>query len=82
LKSLTAAGILNMEIYRIGNRLFMIMEINESFDPVKKQEADSYNPKVQEWETLMDTFQLRLPWFTEGQKWVPMTKIFNLKEQL
>ncbi|MEQ8238582.1 MAG: L-rhamnose mutarotase [Cyclobacteriaceae bacterium] len=82
LKSITDSGVLNMEIYRTGNRLFMIMEINESFDEVKKQEAVANNPKVQEWESLMDIFQQRLPWANENQKWVPMKEIFNLKKQV
>jgi L-rhamnose mutarotase len=28
----------------------------------------------------MDTFQQPLPWAAPGQKWVPMTRIFNLAE--
>ncbi len=77
-ESIKAAGILQMEIYRTGNRLFMIMETTDEFDPVKKAEADASNPAVQEWEQLMWKFQQPLPWAGEGEKWIPMQKIFQL----
>jgi L-rhamnose mutarotase len=77
-QSITNAGITQMEIYRTGNRLFMIMEANEQFDGAKKAAADKANPKVQEWEQLMWKFQQPLPWAKEGEKWIVMDKIFNL----
>jgi L-rhamnose mutarotase len=77
--SIKDAGITNMEIYRTGNRLFMIMETNEHFDGAKKAAADNANPKVQEWEKLMWKFQQPLPWAKEGEKWVLLDKIFNLE---
>jgi L-rhamnose mutarotase len=46
-----------MEIYILANRLFMIMEVDETFSPVRKQMMDAANPKVQEWEKLMWEFQ-------------------------
>ncbi|UXP31979.1 L-rhamnose mutarotase [Reichenbachiella agarivorans] len=76
--SIKSAGISDMQIYCTGNRLFMIMEVDETFDPKKKAEMDVNNPKVQEWERLMDQFQIPLPWAEDGQKWVPMDKIFQL----
>jgi L-rhamnose mutarotase len=76
--SIIDAGIIQMEIYRTGNRLFMIMETDETFDSVKKDELDAANSKVQEWEKLMWKFQQPLPWAKEGEKWVKMDRIFNL----
>lgn len=81
LESITNAGIIDMEIYHVGNRLLMIMETEDDFDPEAKAEADKNNPKVQEWEVLMDTYQKRLPFAEKDQKWVPMDRIFSLKEQ-
>jgi L-rhamnose mutarotase len=78
--SITQAGIENMEIFLVGNRLFMIMEVADDYCGQAKAEADIANPKVQEWETLMDTFQQSLPWAQAGQKWVPMEQIFSLKD--
>jgi L-rhamnose mutarotase len=77
-KSILDAGITQMEIYRTGNRLFMIMETNESFDGTKKEAADAANPIVQKWENLMWKFQQPLPWAKEGEKWISMDKIFQL----
>jgi L-rhamnose mutarotase len=77
-KSILDAGITDMQIYRTGNRLTMIMEVNAYFDPVKKAEIDAENIKVQEWESLMSKFQQSIPWATEGEKWVTMNKIFQL----
>ncbi len=77
-KSIKDAGIDDMQIFLIGNRLFMIMEVNESFDPEIKAKMDAANPKVQEWEALMMEYQQFLPWDTGGQKWVKMEKIFQL----
>lgn len=78
IESLKDAGIINMQIYQTGNRLFMIMEVDETFDARKKAENDANNPKVQEWEQLMMNFQKLLPWAKEGEKWVQMESIFNL----
>lgn len=77
-QSIRDAGISNMEIYRTGNRLFMIMETTDAFDFGMKEEMDTNNPKVQEWEALMWKFQKPLPWAKEGEKWVLMDKIFQL----
>lgn len=77
-KSILDAGIIDMEIYRTGNRLFMIMDTDETFSFERKSAMDAANPKVQEWEKLMWKFQLSLPWAKEGEKWVLMDKMFNL----
>ena len=82
LKSIRDSGIIEMEIYNVETRLFMIMETSNDFDPDAKAEADRNNPKVQKWESLMDEFQQRLPFAKQGQKWVPMKKIFSLEEQI
>lgn len=79
-KSIKDAGVMDMEIYHVDDRLFMIMETEDDFDPEAKARADLMNPKVQEWEALMDTFQKRLSVAKENQKWVPMDRIFSLKE--
>ena len=78
-KSILDAHITAMEIYRTGNRLFMIMETKDEFSFDEKAKADAENPKVQEWEKLMWKFQQPLAWAKEGEKWVHMNKIFELK---
>ena len=76
--SIKASGIINMEIYHIDTRLFMIIEASDDFSFEKKAKMDADNPKVQEWEELMDTYQQRLPFAKADEKWVLMEKIFGL----
>ena len=66
-----------MEIYRLGNRLFMIIEVDDSFSFERKAEMDADNVKVQEWEVLMWKYQQALPMAKPGEKWLPMEKIFD-----
>lgn len=77
-KSIVDSGIEALEIYNVGNRMFMIMEVNESFSFEKKSKMDAENPKVQEWETLMWNYQQALPVAKPGEKWLLMEKIYQL----
>jgi L-rhamnose mutarotase len=79
-QSILSAGILSMEIYRVENRLFMIMETDDEFSFEKKAATDSENESVQEWERLMWQYQQSLPFAKEGEKWVVMNRIFSLNE--
>jgi L-rhamnose mutarotase len=79
-KSILDSGITNMEIYRVGNRLFMIMETDDSFSFDRKAAMEESNPKVDEWETLMWKFQQPLPGSKPGEKWRLMDKIFDLRD--
>ena len=76
--SIKDAGIEGLEIYCIGNRMFMIMEVNDSFSFERKSKMDVENPKVQEWETLMWKYQQALPMAKKGEKWLLMEKIYEL----
>ncbi|MBA6152846.1 L-rhamnose mutarotase [Gelidibacter maritimus] len=78
-KSIKDSGILALEIYLVENRLFMIMEVNETFSFERKDKMDANNPKVQEWESLMWKYQQALPTAKDGEKWVLMDQIYQLK---
>lgn len=77
--SIRNAGILNMEIFRHQNRLSMLMEVDDSFDFERKASMDAANPKVQEWETLMNAFQQQIPGAKPGEKWMLAERIFALE---
>ena len=77
-KSIRDAGIVDMEIYLLGTRMFMVMEADDSFALEKKAKADAANPKVREWEELMWKFQKPLPAAKAGEKWLLMERIFKL----
>ncbi len=77
LDSLRDSGITHMEIYRISNRLFMIIETTDDFSFEKKAQMDAENARVQDWEVLMWDYQQALPIAKPGEKWLPMEKIFD-----
>jgi L-rhamnose mutarotase len=79
IKSIKDSGIINMEIYRAGNRLFMIMQTTDGFSFEQKASMDSSNEKVQEWEELMWKYQQPLPFAKPEEKWMLMEKIFDMQ---
>jgi L-rhamnose mutarotase len=72
------AGIVQMDIYRVANRLFMVMEVDDSFSFEKKAAQDAANSHVVAWEELMWKYQQALPFAQKGEKWVRMDHIFDL----
>jgi len=78
IESITSAGITVMDIYRVGNRLFMIMEVDDTFSFERKDAMDAANPAVQEWEQHVWKYQQALPFAKPGEKWVLMEQIFAL----
>ena len=80
-QAIRKSGIADLEIYLTGNRLFMIMEVDAAFSAEAKATADAADPAVQQWETLMWSFQQALPWAAPGQKWIPMELIYDLASQ-
>lgn len=78
--SLKESGIEDAEIYLLGTRLFMILEVSGNFSFDAKARADQANPKVREWEELMWKYQSALPHAKPGEKWLLMEKIFQLEK--
>ena len=79
LQLMRGVGIRSMEIYRVENRLFMIMETTNDFDSDKKAAAEAAEPKAAEWETLMWKYQQAIPGSLPGEKWRLMDLIFDFK---
>lgn len=71
-------GILDMQIYAHGNRLFMIVDTVDEFDWKKDNERLSKLPRQAEWEAYMSRFQGADPTSPSAEKWKLMTKIFEL----
>jgi len=80
LESLCATGVLAARIYRIGRRLFMIVQTADDYDSVAAKEKHwNASPRIQEWEELMASFQERVPEAQPGDgKWAPMTCVFEM----
>lgn len=77
---LRAIGIERMLIWRLGRRLFMLMETVDGFDPerdfARYMESDS---RIREWQALMETFQEPVPEAKPGEWWADMELVFSLE---
>ena len=80
---LRAEGVLDMEIYRLGTRLFMLMEVDPAvYSDDAMRAASLANPVIVKWEALMGSYQMPTPWTPGNVKWAPMARIFSLAAQL
>src|SRR5215471_12625310 len=78
LQSIRDAGVQQAEIYRVNNRLMMVIETDDDFTFERKGAMDAANVKVLDWEQLMWKYQQALPGSKPGEKWRLMDKIFSL----
>ena len=76
--SIRAAGILDMQIYRSGLQLIMVLIVSDTFSFEEKERQDRVSPKVLEWERLMERFQNK-PAGEDG-KWQQVGNIFDLSK--
>jgi L-rhamnose mutarotase len=77
-KGMEDVGILDMEIYIIGSRLFMIMDTVPDFDHDKAMSELAKKPRQQEWETFVSKFQKTSASATADEKWVSMERIYKM----
>ncbi|PNS08721.1 L-rhamnose mutarotase [Solilutibacter silvestris] len=81
LQHLRTQGVTELELFRIGTRLVMVMETDDTrFDADAMARAERDDPRLRAWEDLMWTFQKATPWTPPGVKWTPMTSIFRLSD--
>lgn len=71
-------GILEMEIYLIGTRLFMIVETPLDFNWDEAMARLATLPRQQEWEDYMSEFQAAATGASSSEKWQLMERIFHL----
>ena len=71
-------GILEMEIYILGTRLFMIVEAPVDFDWDTAMARLNTLPRQQEWEEYMSILQQAAPGMSSAEKWRPMERMFHL----
>lgn len=75
-----AVGILEMEIYILENRLFMIVETPLDFDWETSMAKLAGLPGQSEWERLMNKYQACEPGSSSSEKWQQMERMFYLYE--
>lgn len=71
-------GILRMEIYLMGTRLFMIVETPLDFEWERAMARLATLPRQQEWEDFVSLFQAAAPGSASAEKWRMMERIFSL----
>ena len=78
--AIRADDVRELEIWLVGDRMFMILEQGEAYDAQAKAARDAANSDVQAWDALMRTFQRPLPCAPE-RTWAEMARIYALSEQ-
>jgi len=71
-------GIIDMEIYILGTRLFMIMDTVADFDHDKAMAELATKPRQSEWEAYVSRFQNTSAEATADEKWQLMERIYKL----
>ena len=79
-KGIREVGIIDMEIYISGTRLFMIMDTIPEFDHEKAMIELANKPRQKEWESYVSKFQRSTLEATADEKWHLIERIFKLSE--
>lgn len=79
-EGIRSVGILEMEIYIAGPRLFMIVETPLDFDWKTAMDKLSHLPRQAEWENYVSRFQECVAESTSTEKWKLMERMFYLYE--
>lgn len=78
IRGIREVGIVDMEIYLNGNRLFMVMETSDDFDHDKAMAALATKPRQAEWEASMSKYQQSLADESAAEKWTLLERVFKL----
>ena len=79
-EGIRSVGILEMEIYIEGAKLFMIVETPLDFDWKTAMDKLSHLPRQAEWENYVSRFQECVAESTSAEKWKLMERMFYLYE--
>ena len=83
MRGMAAHGVLSQRIYLIGNRLFMVLQVEDSFDyRVNFARYLAETPRAEEWDTLMRALQEPVPWAGADELWAPMERVYDLNAGL
>jgi L-rhamnose mutarotase len=71
-------GILELQIFLLGRRLFLWFEAVDGFDPERDFARLDEDERYREWDALMRTMQEPVPEARPGDWWAPMELVFDL----
>ncbi|HCY41459.1 MAG TPA: L-rhamnose mutarotase [Prolixibacteraceae bacterium] len=77
-KGMREVGIIDMEIYLLGTRLFMIMDTVPDFDHDRAMDQLAGKPRQSEWEAYVSRFQQTSAEATAEEKWQLMERIYKM----
>ena len=79
--SFRQVGVLDMRIWLIGHRLFMVMDTDDDFDPdTDLQKYLQLDPKNDQWENLMAAYQEPVPEARPGEHWADLELVFRMSD--
>jgi L-rhamnose mutarotase len=79
-KGMTEVGIIDMEIYLSGTKLFMIMDTVPEFDHDTAMAELAAKPRQSDWEVYVSRFQRTASEASAGEKWQLIERIYKLGE--
>ena len=82
IQGMKEVGILDMEIYIHGNRLFMIMDTVADFDHDKAMTELATKPKQAKWEAYVSRFQKTSAEASADEKWQLLERIFQIDQKV
>lgn len=77
-QGIRSVGISRMDIYLLGNRMVMLLEMPDDIDFDTAMQKLATLPRQAEWEDYVGRYQQCLPGSTSAGKWKKMTQIFSL----
>ena len=83
MRGMAKYGVIAQNIYLIGNRLFMVLQVEDDFDyRVDFARYLEETPRAKEWDSFMHGYQELVPWVEEGDWWAPMERVYDLNARL
>ncbi len=82
-RGMASCGVIAQNIYLIGNRLFMVLQVEDGFD--YRTDFARYMeeiPQAKEWDGLMRGLQQPVPWAREDDWWTQMERVYDLNAAL
>ena len=74
-RNMKEIGVLDMELYLMGTRAFLIMDAKPEYDPDKDNERWGNMPREKEWQAYVAKYQKIDPESSISEKWRPMDRI-------